>query len=637
MRTRTALMILTICFTPNSLRAEDPIDFPDANLKAAVEDALWLWDPTPTDMLGLTELVCPIGYIGHRQENAIRDLTGLEHAKNLQTLNLLYHLISDLSPLSALTNLQTLVLQENEAITDISPLSSLTSLKTLDLETNQVTDISALSGLTNLQTLNLHKNNVRDISALSGLTSLGFLDLRINPLNREAYDVYIPLIITNNPGITLLRDPSYLLGLTISSGTGGSVTKPGEGLFEYEYLETLWLEAEADPGFMFSHWSGTYFSASNPEFLTVYGGGHIRACFVSESDVLAVDDDAPHDPGPGDSTVSDPQEDGTPEHPFDEIQEAVDVAADGASVVVRPGTYRETIDLLGKSIRLIGGDSHSTPRAVIDGAGAGPIVRFTTNEDPGCVLTGFVMTRGKGDLAGAIHCRGSSPTISNCLVVGNQATDLNGSAVYCDGSNAVLINCTVADNCGGGQGGAVSLVDSNVVLTNSVVWHNAPAQIVTGGMSESLIRYSDIAGGWPGEGNIEDDPLFVRRGYWADPSDPNVAVDPNDPMGVWVDGDYHLRSQAGRWDPATEVWATDQATSPCIDAGDLNSPIGREPFPGGGVINMGAYGGTTEASKSYFGDPACETIAAGDINGDCKVDWLDAGIMCQHWLEDNSP
>jgi hypothetical protein len=38
---------------------------------------------------------------------------------------------------------------------------------------------------------------------------------------------------------------------------------------------------------------------------------------------------------------------------------------------------------------------------------------------------------------------------------------------------------------------------------------------------------------------------------------------------------------------------------------------------------MVAYGGTDEAGKSYFGTPVCETIIAGDINGDCKVDFDD--------------
>jgi len=52
---------------------------------------------------------------------------------------------------------------------------------------------------------------------------------------------------------------------------------------------------------------------------------------------------------------------------------------------------------------------------------------------------------------------------------------------------------------------------------------------------------------------------------------------------------------------------------------------------------MGAYGGTTEASKSYFGKPPCEIIVAGDVNGDCMVNFLDFRLMALHWCEDNSP
>jgi len=127
---------------------------------------------------------------------------------------------------------------------------------------------------------------------------------------------------------------------------------------------------------------------------------------------------------------------------------------------------------------------------------------------------------------------------------------------------------------------------------------------------------------------ISTDPCFAAQSYW------NLSGTPDDPNDdFWVEGDYQLKSQAGRWDPKTQTWVKDDVTSPCIDAGDPMSPIGNESFPNGGRINMGAYGGTAEASKSYFSGPVCETIIAGDINGDCKVDFEDFGIMAFHWLE----
>jgi len=46
---------------------------------------------------------------------------------------------------------------------------------------------------------------------------------------------------------------------------------------------------------------------------------------------------------------------------------------------------------------------------------------------------------------------------------------------------------------------------------------------------------------------------------------------------------------------------------------------------------MGVYDGTADASKSYFAQPPCETIVAGDINGDCVIDFRDVHIMTLHW------
>ena len=130
------------------------------------------------------------------------------------------------------------------------------------------------------------------------------------------------------------------------------------------------------------------------------------------------------------------------------------------------------------------------------------------------------------------------------------------------------------------------------------------------------------------QGNIYVDPCFADYGYW------DVNGTPEDPHDDrWIDGDYHLKSQTGRWGPAAQTWIVDDVTSPCIDVGDPMTPIGREPFPNGGIINMGAYGGTAEASKSYFGKPPCEAIVAGDINGDCEVNFLDFSFMALHWME----
>lgn len=60
--------------------------------------------------------------------------------------------------------------------------------------------------------------------------------------------------------------------------------------------------------------------------------------------------------------------------------------------------------------------------------------------------------------------------------------------------------------------------------------------------------------------------------------------------------DFHLKSKYGRWNGTT--WVKDHVTSPCIDAGDPADEYSKEPSPNGKKINIGAYGNTSEASKS---------------------------------------
>jgi hypothetical protein len=235
---------------------------------------------------------------------------------------------------------------------------------------------------------------------------------------------------------------------------------------------------------------------------------------------------------------------------------------------------------------------------VIDGGGQGAVVCFTHGEDSNCVFSGFVLTGGQGASAAAIWCSASSPTIANCLIVGNRVTNWTGGVIHCTDSNATFINCTVADNYAGAYGAGLYLTASPVVVVNSIFWGNAPTEIITDGIKAPSVRYSTIAGGWPDTGNLKADPLFAGRGRWVDRNHPDLVVRADNPNAVWVMGDYHLQSQAGRWDPEAHKWMQDGATSPCIDAGDPAAPVGCEPAPNGGIVGQGAYGGTTQASKS---------------------------------------
>ena len=131
-----------------------------------------------------------------RTSRNLSDLTGLEKATNLTTLDL-WGSFTDISAVSGLTNLTTLGLSGTSgnlselsrltnlttltlsgSYTNFSALSRLTNLTTLNLPNGiSSTGFSAVFGLTNLTTLTLYSIWLTDISALSGLTNLTTLTL----------------------------------------------------------------------------------------------------------------------------------------------------------------------------------------------------------------------------------------------------------------------------------------------------------------------------------------------------------------------------------------------------------------------------------------------------------------------------
>jgi parallel beta-helix repeat protein/predicted outer membrane repeat protein len=279
---------------------------------------------------------------------------------------------------------------------------------------------------------------------------------------------------------------------------------------------------------------------------------------------------------------------------------AIDEALQKHEIVVSPGVYKDDIDFQGKNLTLRSKDPNDPvimATTVVEGYGNESVVTFSGGEDASCILAGFTITGGKR----GIYCSGSSPTITNCMVIGNGITDVGGGMYIENDSNPTLVNCTFSSNSSSMVGGGIQNVNSNPILinctftgnsaayfgggiycaggnpilTNCILWDNTPDEIYIYD-GTPVITYSNIQGGTTGEGNIDTDPLFANA--------------PN--------GDYHLKSQAGRWDPVSQNWILDDVTSPCIDSGDPNNPVSAEPLPNGDIINMGAYGGTIEASKS---------------------------------------
>lgn len=198
---------------------------------------------------------------------------------------------------------------------------------------------------------------------------------------------------------------------------------------------------------------------------------------------------------------------------------------------------------------------------------------------------------------------------AHVLFAGN--TSLEGGGVTCNGSLANFNHCTFASNAA--EFGSAIACDSfeqstpsSLTITNSILW-NGGSPIGNRDLSAIAIRYSDIEGGWAGEGNLNADPLLADA----------------------VNGDVHVKSAYGRWDAAQAIWVYDAVTSPCIDAGDPNDTgWTNEHWPHGRRVNMGAFGGTAQASLS--GDTS-GTMA--DLNGDGLVNLEDYAEFSEDWLK----
>lgn len=237
---------------------------------------------------------------------------------------------------------------------------------------------------------------------------------------------------------------------------------------------------------------------------------------------------------------------------------------------------------------------------------------------------------------GMLNAYCSNMNIDNCTFSGNTAGNYGGVMINVDSSPTVT-ECTFSSNSANTFGGGIyNYEESDPMLRNCIFWDNtAPSgpQIYNGGTSSAIVIYSDVQGGWPGLGNIDVDPLFVDPGYW----DPNgTQGNPDDDF--WVEGDYHLKSEGWRWDSVRQRWDYDDVTSRCIDAGNPGVSLGNElmsaPDDPDNIwgenlrINMGAYGGTAQASMAPY-----DWSLLGDLTNDGTVNLVDYSKQAKDYMQ----
>ncbi|MCH8805685.1 MAG: right-handed parallel beta-helix repeat-containing protein [Planctomycetes bacterium] len=321
-----------------------------------------------------------------------------------------------------------------------------------------------------------------------------------------------------------------------------------------------------------------------------------------------------------------------PDGPKATIQAGINASVTGDTVLVADGTYT---GFPGNKWLWFPFERNSTLRSengpencIIDLENDGLAFFFVGDEPPEAVVDGFTITNGNNTEGGAIyfhhHSRviirnciltgntapgggaiacdnDSSPTIINCVITGNTAgfnggavvttgestptfinctitgntAGWNGGAVFLNGFRGIgptFINCTIADNTAGREGGGLFAggFESGATVNNSIIWGNSGDQIT--GPGAISVRFSDVQGGFVGQGNIDDDPLFV------------------DPAS----GDYHIALGSPAIDAGDNTAVptgvtTDLDGNPRFvdDPGTPNTGV-----PGNGfaeIVDMGAY------------------------------------------------
>ncbi|MBC8197062.1 MAG: collagenase [Candidatus Marinimicrobia bacterium] len=284
-------------------------------------------------------------------------------------------------------------------------------------------------------------------------------------------------------------------------------------------------------------------------------------------------------------------------NPFTNIQSAVNISADGDTIMVNNGTYYESIYVT-KNLTFL--TEEGADNTIINGNGSngieiedgnpGSIDGFTfINCDKGLFVTNSDIYQVsncifKDNSTGFFSRQGTSITLINSLFVHNSI----GFKQDYYGNASLIINCTFDNTSTDLQWNPYYEIQENLTIYNSIFQN----QIVGHDENPVYLYYCDYVEGNLGnyvydmEGNITENPLFIDV----------------------ENGDYNL-----------------QADSPCIDAGiaDLNND---------GIDDITEFIGTAPD----MGANEWVSISLGDLNSDGNINVVDIIQLVAIILNDSS-
>lgn len=168
---------------------------------------------------------------------------------------------------------------------------------------------------------------------------------------------------------------------------------------------------------------------------------------------------------------------------------------------------------------------------------------------------------------GGIAILSAQPILTNLIIHSNSTGELGGGIYISSIPLVEIINCTITENSATGYsghygGGISTTAGSNIIVMNSIIWNNVPNQIDDEFGQTKIVQYSNVQNGYPGTGNINDNPKFISA------SSKNFRISDYSPsIGAGVDSLFY----SGIWYKSPEK---------DIDLNPRPNPIGSNPDQG---------------------------------------------------------
>jgi len=204
-------------------------------------------------------------------------------------------------------------------------------------------------------------------------------------------------------------------------------------------------------------------------------------------------------------------------------------------------------------------NNHITNQSGVISTGGGAIRCGDGNPD----MANNIITQNSALYGGGIVLNYTGAMLRNNIICNNAAGDAYGGGgglwILANATYPKIIeNNTIAYNSPGqyAAGGGIRLWNADATLRNNVIWANEIGQIYRSGGTVSVI-YSNIQGGYPGEGNIDADPLFLPWNYYLSAASP--CVDAGDTTAIYNDPEDILNPGYAEW-PSEGLLRNDMGT-----------------------------------------------------------------------------